>query len=198
MQEKGVFDTLVDKLAELPGIGKKTAQRLAFHIMKMDRDSALRLARAVEDVKNKVTHCSICFNLTEIDPCAICTDLKRDRSVICVVENPSDVNALEKAGIFRGLYHVLGGALSPLDNIGPDDIRIRELADRLDETVTEVIMATNPTVEGEATAAFIAGHLAKSGVRVARIARGLPVGGDLELADKVTLARSLEGRLEIK
>lgn len=197
-QEKGVFDTLVDKLAELPGIGKKTAQRLAFHIMKMDRDSALRLARAVEDVKNKVTHCSICFNLTEIDPCAICTDLKRDRSVICVVENPSDVNALEKAGIFRGVYHVLGGALSPLDNIGPDDIRIRELADRLDETVTEVIMATNPTVEGEATAAFIAGHLAKSGVRVSRIARGLPVGGDLELADKVTLARSLEGRLEIK
>ncbi|MDP2984879.1 MAG: recombination mediator RecR [Candidatus Latescibacter sp.] len=198
MQEKGVFDTLVDKLAELPGIGKKTAQRLAFHIMKMDRESALRLARAVEDVKNKVTYCSICFNLTEIDPCAICTDPKRDRSVICVVENPSDVNALEKAGIFRGVYHVLGGALSPLDNIGPDDIRIRELADRLDETVTEVIMATNPTVEGEATAAFIAGHLAKSGVRVSRIARGLPVGGDLELADKVTLARSLEGRLEIK
>jgi recombination protein RecR len=198
MQEKGVFDTLVDKLAELPGIGKKTAQRLAFHIMKMDRESALRLARAVEDVKNKVTHCSICFNLTEIDPCVICTDQKRDRSIICVVENPSDVNALEKAGIFRGVYHVLGGALSPLDNIGPDDIRIRELADRLDETVTEVIMATNPTVEGEATAAFIAGHLAKSGVRVSRIARGLPVGGDLELADKVTLARSLEGRLEIK
>ena len=198
MQEKGVFDTLVDKLAELPGIGKKTAQRLAFHIMKMDRDSALRLARAVEDVKNKVTHCSICFNLTEIDPCVICTDQKRDRSIICVVENPSDVNALEKAGIFRGVYHVLGGALSPLDNIGPDDIRIRELADRLDGTVAEVIMATNPTVEGEATAAFIANYLAKSGVRVSRIARGLPVGGDLELADKVTLARSLEGRLEIK
>ena len=115
-----------------------------------------------------------------------------------MVENPSDVNALEKAGIFRGVYHVLGGALSPLDNIGPDDIRIRELADRLDETMTEVIMATNPTVEGEATAIFIAGHLAKFGVRVSRIARGLPVGGDLELADKVTLARSLEGRLEIK
>ena len=132
MQEKGVFDTLVDKLAELPGIGKKTAQRLAFHIMKMDRESALRLARAVEDVKNKVTHCSICFNLTEIDPCVICTDQKRDRSIICVVENPSDVNAIEKAGIFRGVYHVLGGALSPLDNIGPDDIRIRELANRMD------------------------------------------------------------------
>jgi recombination protein RecR len=198
MQEKGVFDTLVDKLAELPGIGKKTAQRLAFHIMKMNRDSALKLARAVEDVKNKVTHCSICFNLTEIDPCDICSNTKRERSVICVVENPSDVNALEKAGIFHGLYHVLGGALSPLDNIGPDDIRIRELADRLDGTVTEVIMATNPTVEGEATADFIAGHLTKFGVRVSRIARGLPVGGDLELADKVTLARSLEGRLDIK
>ena len=198
MQEKGVFDTLVDRLAELPGIGKKTAQRLAFHIMKMDRDSALRLSQAVENVKNKVTHCSVCYNLTEIDPCVICSDQKRDRSVICVVENPSDVNAFEKAGIFRGVYHVLGGALSPLDNIGPDDIRIRELAARMDGTVTEVIMATNPTVEGEATADFIAGHLAKFGVRVSRIARGLPVGGDLELADKVTLARSLEGRLDIK
>ncbi len=197
MPEKGVFDTLVDMLADLPGIGKKTAQRLAFHIMKSDRGWALGLAKSIEDVKNRVTNCSICWNMTEQDPCPICTDPRRDRSLICVVENPSDVNAVEKAGVFRGLYHVLGGALSPLDNIGPDEIRIRELASRLDGTVREVIVATNPTVEGEATASFIAGHLASSGVCISRIARGLPVGSDLELTDKVTLARSLEGRLDM-
>jgi recombination protein RecR len=198
MSEKGVFDNLVDKLAELPGIGKKTAQRLAFHIMKMDRDWAFGLAKAIEDVKNRVAHCSVCFNLTEQDPCPICSDSKRDRSVICVVENPSDVNALEKAEIFRGVYHVLGGALSPLDNVGPEEIRIRELIVRLDSSVREVIVATNPTVEGETTASFIADRIAGRGVRVSRIARGIPVGGDLELADKVTLARSLEGRLDIQ
>ncbi|MCE5251216.1 recombination mediator RecR [bacterium] len=197
MQEQGVFNTLVEKLADLPGIGIKTAQRLAFHIMKLSREEALGLARAIEDVKNRVTHCSGCFNLTEEDPCPICSDMRRDRSVICAVENPSDVNAIEKSGVFRGVYHVLGGALSPLDNIGPDDIRIRELEKRLDGSVREVIVATNPTVEGETTASYIADRLARSGVRVTRIARGLPVGGDLELADKVTLARSLEGRLDI-
>jgi len=198
MSDKGVFDNLVDRLAELPGIGKKTAQRLAFHIMKMDRDWALGLVKAIEDVKNRVTHCSACYNLTEQDPCLICSDTKRDRTIICVVENPSDVNALEKAEIFRGVYHVLGGALSPLDNVGPEEIRIRELIGRLDGSVLEVIMATNPTVEGEATAAFIADRLAGRGVRVSRIARGIPVGGDLELSDKVTLARSLEGRLDME
>ena len=197
MNETGVFEILVDRLAELPGIGKKTAQRLAFHIMKQSSDEALSLARAIENVKRKVTNCSQCYNLTEQDPCTICSDTHRDRSLICVVENPSDVNALEKAGVFRGVYHVLGGALSPLDNIGPDDIRIDELVGRLDGTVKEVIVATNPTVEGEATALYIADRLAGSGVRVTRIARGLPVGGDLELADKVTLARSLEGRQNI-
>ena len=197
MQEEGVFDTLVNKLSGLPGIGKKTAQRLAFHIMKVSREEALDLARAIEDVKNKVTHCSQCFNLTEEDPCPICSDRKRDQSLICIVENPSDVNALEKAGVFRGIYHVLGGALSPLDNVGPDDIRFRELEQRLDGTVREVIVATNPTVEGETTATYIADRLAHSDVRVTRIARGLPVGGDLELADKVTLARSIEGRMDI-
>ena len=197
MEKNGVFDTLVSKLTDLPGIGKKTAQRLAFYIMKLENEEALSLARAIEDVKKKVTHCSSCFNLTEVDPCTICSDPKRDRSVICVIENPSDVNAIEKAGIYRGVYHVLGGALSPLDNIGPDELRLHELEERLNDTVKEVIVATNPTVEGEATATYIASRLTKSGVRVSRIARGLPVGGDLELADKVTLARSLEGRLNM-
>lgn len=197
MEKNGVFDTLVSKLTDLPGIGKKTAQRLAFYIMKLENEEALSLARAIEDVKKKVTHCSSCFNLTEVDPCTICSDPKRDRSVICVIENPSDVNAIEKAGIYRGVYHVLGGALSPLDNIGPDELRLHELEERLIDSVKEVIVATNPTVEGEATATYIASRLTKSGVRVSRIARGLPVGGDLELADKVTLARSLEGRLDM-
>jgi len=197
MPDKGVFDTLVDMLADLPGIGKKTAQRLAFHIMKSDRGWALGLAKSIEDVKNRVTNCSICWNMTEQDPCPICVDPRRDRSIICVVENPSDVNAVEKAGVYRGVYHVLGGALSPLDNIGPDEIRIRELKSRLDGSVRKVIVATNPTVEGEATASFIAEHLASSGACVTRIARGLPVGSDLELTDKVTLARALEGRLDM-
>ena len=197
MQKSGVFDILVDKLTDLPGIGKKTAQRLAFYIMKLDSEEALSLAQAIENVKSKVTYCSSCFNLTEVNPCTICSDTKRDKSVICVVENPSDVNAIEKAGVYRGVYHVLGGALSPLDNIGPDDIHFHELEERLDGSIEEVIVATNPTVEGEATATYIASRLVESGVRVSRIARGLPVGGDLELADKVTLAKSLEGRLDM-
>ena len=198
MTESGVFDNLVVRLADLPGIGRKTAQRLAFFIMNQSRDDALALSRAIEDVKNRIAHCSICYNLTEQDPCPICADTKRDTSTICIVEQPSDVNALEKAGVYRGLYHVLGGALSPLDNVGPADIRIGELERRIDGSVSEVIIATNPTVEGEATASYIADCLASSNVTVTRIARGLPVGGDLELADKVTLARSLEGRLGIR
>lgn len=198
MTESGVFDNLVERLADLPGIGKKTAQRLAFYIMNQSCDDALALSRAIEDVKNRIAHCSVCYNLTEQDPCAICADQKRDRSTICVVEQPSDVNALEKASVYRGLYHVLGGALSPLDNVGPSDIRISELERRMDGTVNEVILATNPTVEGEATASYIADCLASANVTVTRIARGLPVGGDLELADKVTLARSLEGRLGLQ
>lgn len=198
MENTGIFDTLVTRLSGLPGIGKKTAQRLAFHIMKQDRDEAIALARAIEDVKNKVHHCSVCYNLTETDPCPICSDRKRDQSHICVVENPSDVNAIEKAGIYRGVYHVLGGALSPLDNIGPDELHIAALERRLSGPVDEVIIATNPTVEGEATASYVAGLLEEHPVKVTRIARGLPVGGDLELADKVTLARSLEGRMNMK
>ena len=137
MQKSGVFEILVDKLTDLPGIGKKTAQRLAFYIMKLDREEALSLARAIEDVKSKITYCSSCFNLTEVNPCAICSDTKRDKSVICVVENPSDVNAIEKAGVYWGVYHVLGGALSPLDNIGPDDLHFHELEERLDGSVED-------------------------------------------------------------
>ncbi|MBN1291367.1 MAG: recombination protein RecR, partial [Candidatus Latescibacteria bacterium] len=137
MSKQGVFDTLVNKLADLPGIGKKTAQRLAFHLMKVSDDEALGLARAIQDVKTRVTHCSRCFNLTETDPCEICSDVRRDHTLICVVENPSDVNALEKAEVYHGVYHVLGGSLSPLDNIGPDDIRIRELEKRLDGSIKE-------------------------------------------------------------
>jgi len=197
MEQTGVFDALVEKLTGLPGIGKKTAQRLAFHIMKIDRTEALALASAIEEVKNRLVNCSVCFNLTETDPCPICADAKRDRGLICVVENPSDLSAIEKAGIYRGVYHVLGSALSPLDNIGPDELRISELDRRLDKSVREVIIATNPTVEGEATANYLARLLEPHGVRISRIARGLPVGSDLELADKVTLARSLEGRLDM-
>ncbi len=197
MMKNGFFDILVDKLTGLPGIGKKTAQRLAFYIMKLDSEEALSLARAIEDVKNKVIHCSQCFNLTEVDPCEICSDPKRDKSVICVVENPSDINAIEKTGIYRGVYHVLGNALSPLDNIGPDELRFHELEKRLDDSVKEVIVATNPTVEGEATASYVASQLEKFDITVSRIARGLPIGGDLELADKVTLARSFEGRMNM-
>jgi len=197
MDEQRVVDTLVARLSELPGIGKKTAQRLTFFIMKMGRDDAAALARAIVDVKDKVKHCSTCFNLTESDPCPVCADPKRDRSLICIVENPSDVNAIEKAGVFRGLYHVLGGALSPLDNVGPDELHVRELLSRIGGEVKEVIIATNPTVEGESTAAFLAGELAGKGVRVTRIARGLPVGSDIELSDKVTLGRSFEGRMEL-
>jgi len=197
MSEQRVVDTLVEKLTSLPGIGKKTAQRLTFHIMKMRRDDAIAIARAIADVKDKVKNCSVCFNLTENNPCPICSNTKRDHSLICVVENPSDVNAIEKSDVYRGVYHVLGGALSPLDNIGPDELRVRELFSRLDSSVKEIVIATNPTVEGEATATWLAGSCTEKGVRVTRIARGLPVGSDLELADKVTLTRSFEGRMEI-
>ncbi|HUT64026.1 MAG TPA: recombination mediator RecR [Anaerolineae bacterium] len=198
MDKLNVVDTLVKNLSKLPGIGEKTAQRLAFYIMKMERNEALSLASAIVDVKEKVVHCSKCFNLTEEDPCGICSDPKRDTSIICVVESPADVSAVEKAGIYRGVYHVLGGVLSPLDNVGPDDIHVHELYERLSDEIREVIIATNPTVEGEATSIYLADILTEKGIRVTRIARGLPIGSDLELADKVTLARSFEGRLDVK
>ncbi len=198
MQENSFFNNLINKLTDLPGIGKKTAQRLAFYIMKTERAEALSLAEAIINVKEKVKYCSICFNLTEADPCDICSDPKRETSTICVVENPSDLNAVEKSGFYQGVYHVLGGALSPLDNVGPDELHLDELVRRLDSSVKEVIIATNPTVEGEATAVYLADIISKSGMHVTRIARGLPVGSDLEFADKITLTRSFEGRMNMK
>ncbi|HHY32918.1 MAG TPA: recombination protein RecR [Firmicutes bacterium] len=189
---------LIDQFTRLPGIGPKTAQRLAFHILKTPREDVVRLAEALLEAKDRILHCSVCGNLTEADPCQICSDTARDRSVIAVVEEPKDVMALERTGEFRGLYHVLGGAISPVDGVGPDDIRVRELLERLkDGTVKEVILATDPNIEGEATAMYVARLIKPLGVRVTRIAHGLPVGGDLEYADEVTLTRALEGRREM-
>jgi recombination protein RecR len=188
---------LVAELMKLPGIGRKSAQRIAFHLLKAPKDEALSLARAVEGLKEKVRLCSVCFTLTERDPCSICRHDGRDRSVICVVEEPADALSLERTKEYRGQYHVLGGALSPLDGIGPDDLRFRELLARLEgDSVREVIVATNPTTEGEATALYLAKVIRPLGIRVTRIARGLPVGSALDLADEVTLKRSLEGRTE--
>ncbi|MBC7084378.1 MAG: recombination mediator RecR [Bacillota bacterium] len=189
---------LIDQFTRLPGIGPKTAQRLAFHILKTPREDVARLAEALLEAKDRMLHCSVCGNITESDPCQICSETARDRSVIAVVEEPKDVMALERTGEFRGLYHVLGGAISPVDGVGPDDIRTRELLERLkDGTVKEVILATDPNIEGEATAMYIARLIKPLGIKVTRIAHGLPVGGDLEYADEVTLTRALEGRREM-
>jgi len=190
-------ERLVGLLSRLPGIGRKSAGRLAFHILKVSKEEALELAGAIRDVKEKVGFCSICFNISEEDPCYICRDPSRRRDQICVVEEASDLAALGKAEGYNGLFHILGGRISPLDGIGPDDIRIKELLSRIDESVEEVILATNPNVEGEATALYLAKLIRPLGVKVTRIARGLPVGGDLEYADGITIARALEGRQEI-
>ncbi|MCK4271881.1 recombination protein RecR [bacterium] len=188
---------LMDELAKMPGIGPKTAQRLAFYILKIPAQEALSLAAAIQDVKEKVRYCSTCFNLTEEDPCAICRDATRDSATICVVEEANDLLALEKTNEYRGLYHVLGGALSPLDGIGPDDLHIDELLDRLPQGIEEVILATNPNVEGEATALYLRKLLKPFEISVTRVARGLPVGGDLEYADQATLTRALEDRVAL-
>lgn len=187
---------LIGELSKLPGIGNRTAQRLAFHILEANYSEAKALADAILEAKEKITYCSICSNLTETDPCYLCDDPSRDSSVICVVESPRDVIAMERTGEFKGLYHVLQGAISPMDGVGPDDIRIKELLPRL-QGVREVIIATDPNVEGEATAMYIARLLKSFGVRCTRLAAGLPVGGDLEYADEVTLSKALEGRREI-
>jgi len=189
---------LVTLLSRLPGVGRKTAGRLAFHILKISEEEARDLAEAILAVKEKVGTCSTCGNISETDPCPVCTDESRDRSVICVVEEASDIVALEKAEEFNPLYHVLGGRLSPLDGIGPDDLNIKQLLARLDGSVKEVVVATNPDVEGEATAMYLKKLISPFGVKVTRIARGLPVGGDLEYADGVTITRALQGRQEIK
>ena len=189
---------LIDALQRLPGIGPKTAQRLTFYMLKRPPDEVRELGEALFAVKSKITYCSACFNVTDEDPCRICSDARRDPNVICVVEEPNDLLAMERTGEYRGRYHVLLGALSPLDGIGPDDLKIRELLARLDgKETTEVILATNPNVEGEATALYLAKLLRPLAVRITRIARGLPVGGDLEYADQVTLSKALEGRREI-
>ena len=192
------FARLIEALQRLPGIGPKTAQRLTFFLLKRPVDEVRELSEALLAVKERIGHCRSCFNVTDEDPCRICADPARDPGVLCVVEEPNDLLAMERTGEFRGRYHVLLGALSPLDGIGPDDLKVRELLARVEggET-TEVILATNPNVEGEATAIYLARLLRPLGVRVTRIARGLPVGGDLEYADQVTLSKALEGRREI-
>lgn len=198
MQYIAPLAKLIEHFRALPGIGAKTAVRLAYHVLDMEAGEARALAGAIIEAKEKIGFCNTCFNLSDRNPCAICASAERDRSVICVVEQPQDVAAMERMRDFRGLYHVLHGALSPLEGVGPGDIRIKELLGRLaDETVKEVIMATNPNVEGEATAMYIARLLKPMGIKVTRIAHGLPVGGDLEYADEVTLSKAMENRREI-
>ncbi len=192
------IEKAIEQLSRLPGIGRKSAQRIVFHLLRIDEEDVRELAQSLLELKQKVRHCSVCFNLSEEDPCRICSDPQRDRSVVCVVEQANDVLALERTGQYRGLYHVLGGALSPLDGIGPDNLRIAELVRRLEKgEIREVIVATNPNAEGEATAVYLARLLKPLGVRITRIARGIPMGSDLEYADEVTLSRALEGRVEL-
>jgi recombination protein RecR len=188
---------LIEELQHLPGIGPKGAQRLAFHILKTPREEANRLIDAVRDVKERVTYCSICSNITDVDPCAYCSSDARDHGTICVVEEPQNVAAIEKSREFKGVYHVLMGALSPLQGIGPDDLKIKGLLARIRDGVAEVILATNPNVEGEATAIYLARLLKPLGVKVTRIAMGVPVGSDLEYTDEVTMNKAMEGRREV-
>jgi recombination protein RecR len=188
---------LIEQLQRLPGIGPKGAQRLAFHLLKTPREDTERLVEAVRDVKEQVTYCSQCNNITDVDPCAFCSNADRDHHVICVVEEPQNVGAIEKTREFKGVYHVLMGALSPLQGVGPDDLKIKGLLGRVTNGVTEVILATNPNVEGEATAIYLARLLKPLGVKVTRIAMGVPVGSDLEYADEVTMHKAMEGRREV-
>ncbi len=189
---------LIEELSRLPGIGPKSAQRIAYHILRSDEEAAARLGEAVVDVKRSIRFCSRCFNFSEGDLCEVCTDAKRDLAVVCVVEEPRDVVAIERTGGFSGVYHVLHGAIAPMDGVGPDALRIRELIERVSsEGIREAVIATNPNVEGETTALYLARLLKPLGVVVTRIASGLPVGGDLEYADEVTLGRSIEARREM-
>lgn len=188
---------LIEEFSQLPGIGRKSAQRLALYILKQPREDVVKMARSLVNVKDRIRYCSICWNITEENPCAVCASPKRDRSIICVVEEPNDVIALEKTNEFHGLYHVLGGALSPLDGIGPEDLKVRELLSRVNGESAEVILAMNPNVEGEATTIYLTRLLKPLNVKVTRIARGIPVGGDLEFADEATLSRAIEGRVTL-
>jgi recombination protein RecR len=198
MSQPEPLTRLIEQLQRLPGIGRKSAQRLAFHVMKSPREDAERLADALRDVKDKVIYCSVCNNVTDMDPCPICLDDTRDRRVICVVEEPTNVLAIERSRDFNGLYHVLMGALSPLQGVGPDELKIKGLLTRVDAGgVEEIILATNPNVEGEATAIYLARLLKPLGVRVTRIAMGVPVGSDLEYTDDITMHKAMEGRREV-
>jgi recombination protein RecR len=189
---------LIDELARLPGIGQKSAQRLAFHLLSAEDEDARRLSRAILEMREQVRLCRRCFNVTDSDECSLCRDLRRDPSVVCVVQRPQDIVVLERSREFRGRYHVLGGAISPIDGVGPERLRFKELVDRVHrEAVTEVIIATNPSVEGDATAFYLAKVLKPEGVKVTRLAMGLPVGADLDYADELTLGRALTGRREM-
>lgn len=189
---------LIQEFSRLPGIGPRSAQRLAYHVLRAPEDEALALARALGDVKRRIVFCGACWNITETDPCALCADERRERALICVVEQPLDVLVVERTGGYRGLYHVLHGALNPIEGVGPEQLRVRELTERVEAGgVAEVIMATNPSLEGEATSMYLQRLLGPLGVRVTRLARGLPSGADLEYMDDLTLARALEGRQEL-
>jgi recombination protein RecR len=195
----GPVQDLIDELGRLPGIGPKSAQRIAFHLLKLPRDDALRLARSITEAKDKVRFCQRCFNVGEGDECMICLDTRRDPTVVCVVEDPRDIVAVERTAEFRGRYHVLQGAISPIEGIGPEQLRVRELLERIEpEGITEVILCTNPNLEGEATSMYLSRLLKPLGLRVTRIASGLPVGGDLEYADELTLGRAIEFRREVE
>lgn len=191
------LEQLIEEFARLPGVGRKSAYRMAMHILKLPREEVEQFSQTLINVKDRIRYCSVCSNFTEQDPCLICSSPKRDRSLICVVEESGDVLALEKTNEFRGLYHVLGGVLSPLDGIGPAELRTKELLARIDGKIEEVILALNPTVEGEATTAYLSRLLKPLQVKVSRIARGLPVGSNIEFADEATLVRALEGRVEV-
>lgn len=198
MQYPEPIAKLIDSFMKLPGIGPKTAVRLAFFVLNMKEDDVLDFGKALVNAKRNLTHCSICHNITDRDPCSICDDPHRDKSVICVVQDPKDVMAMEKMKEYNGQYHVLHGAISPMDGVGPEDIKVPDLIKRLqDDTVKEIILATNPNIEGEATAMYISRLVKPTGIRITRIAHGLPVGGDLEYADEVTLSKALEGRRDL-
>ena len=189
---------LIERLQKLPGIGAKSAQRLAYHVLRTPREDADLLCAAIQDVKERVTYCTVCNNITDVDPCRFCADERRERHVICVVEEPQNVAVIEKTREFRGLYHVLMGALSPLQGVGPDDLKIKGLLSRVaDGGVTEVVLATNPNVEGEATALYLARLLKPLGLRVTRIATGIPVGSDIEYADEITMSKAMSGRRDV-
>lgn len=191
------IETVIESFSSLPTIGRKTAQRLALYLLRQPEEEVAKLANALLDMKQKVRYCSVCFNLTESDPCAICSSNRRNRSIICVVEEPNDLLAIERTNDYFGLYHVLHGALNPLEGIGPNELKIKELLERLGSEVAELILATNPNVEGEVTTQYITKLVKPLGVRVSRIARGIPMGSDLEFADDATIARALQGRVEL-